>query len=121
MNKVCKCGVEIHFIAGIPCEQKKISVVCEDGKVRRGWESHFANCPHAADFRGKKTKSAVSAEERLRRRIVVTHKKYGLEKAYLRCRRNNVSRSQFLTAMESVGISNREVMHAIDQLKEDAK
>lgn len=36
-----------------PVERKQLNIVTEQGTLARGWESHFAHCPNAAQHRKK--------------------------------------------------------------------
>lgn len=57
-QKNCKgCGKAVLWIQGksgkwIPCDPTpKLTVVLEDGEVVSGFQSHFATCPQANQFR----------------------------------------------------------------------
>ena len=62
LNKIrsgtnCKgCGKPIQFIKKPDgkyhvCEIQKLTIITKDGAVVSGYESHFANCPYADEFR----------------------------------------------------------------------
>jgi hypothetical protein len=59
MRKCAGCGAEIKWVktkAGkrMPVNVELKTIVTEDGEVVRGYESHFATCPKADDFRKRK-------------------------------------------------------------------
>jgi len=57
MKTKCKrCGAPIQFIKNPNgkyhvCETLKLTIITSGCKVVSGYESHFAHCPHAKEFR----------------------------------------------------------------------
>lgn len=60
LRVVCRsCKAGIYMIRSekgkyIPCNRKRLTVVTLEGKTVSGYESHFATCPFAGQYRGKK-------------------------------------------------------------------
>ncbi len=60
---VCRsCKADILWIATLkgkahPVDPQKLTIYDEEGAVRRGWITHFATCPSAAQHRKPKGKS----------------------------------------------------------------
>lgn len=57
MSRCRSCGKPIEWIKtetgkNMPVNQKRITVVLDDGSVRTGRESHFVTCPQASSWRG---------------------------------------------------------------------
>jgi hypothetical protein len=60
------CGASIDFIVSekgrrVPVDAKPLTVFTPDGRAVKGYQSHFATCPQAAEWRGKKRQPKAAA------------------------------------------------------------